>query len=275
MPDAEGPGWEPAPATPADGHVGREPRPARDVASALPAAPWLTAVVDRVGVVRSIVTVLVGVALLGVAAGWLVGHRQTAAAGSPAPTMQQLPDLGAGTAGTGGTGASTASAAAGAAVPSAGAPAVGSIVVDVAGPVKHPGLVTLPTGARVADAIAAAGGLRGRRPPPGLDLAARVADGQLLQIATGSTSAAVAPAGGTSPGDPSEPGSGGVGAAPLNLNTATEAQLEALPGIGPVLAQRILDYVATNGGFTSVQQLQQVPGIGPSHFAEVESLVTT
>jgi competence protein ComEA len=136
-----------------------------------------------------------------------------------------------------------------------------TVVVSVVGLVTHPGLVTLPTGARVADAVAAAGGLLPGADPASVNLAAVVADGQ--QVAVGVPGAA----GGTSaPAD----GSGG----PVNLNTATAEQLDALPGIGPVLAQRIVAYREQNGRFTAVEQLDDVPGIGPSIYDRLAALVT-
>lgn len=155
-----------------------------------------------------------------------------------------------------------------------GATAAGSIVVDVAGKVRRPGLVTLPAGSRVADAIAAAGGLRGRLSAGAVNLAARVGDGQLLVVGGHAGSAGTATTGADpTAGDGSEAADGST--APVDLNSATEAQLEALPGIGPVLAGRILAYGQAHNGFTSVEQLRNVTGIGPSHYAEIAALVTT
>lgn len=148
--------------------------------------------------------------------------------------------------------------------PSSTAPTAATMVVSVVGRVHHPGLVTLEPGARVADAVAAAGGLLPGADPASLNLAALVTDGQ--QIAVGV------------PGAPSDAGgqsaSSSGGGGPVNLNSATAADLDALPGIGPVLAQRIVDYRLQQGPFTSVDQLDDVPGIGPALFAQLRKRVT-
>ncbi len=154
----------------------------------------------------------------------------------------------------------------GAAEPPAGeaADARQTAVVSVVGLVARPGLVTLPAGARIADAVAAAGGLLPEADPASVNLAAVVSDGQ--QVAVGVPGAAPAAA----PG----PESGTAGSAgPLDVNAATATDLDALPGIGPVLAQRIVDHREANGRFTSVEQLDDVPGIGPATYAELADLV--
>jgi competence protein ComEA len=141
-----------------------------------------------------------------------------------------------------------------------------TVVVSVVGLVARPGLVTLPSGSRVADAVDAAGGLLPDADPAALNLAAVVSDGQ--QVAVGVPGAGVAPGPGT--GGAVSPGAGG----PLNLNTATVGELDGLPGIGPVLAQRIVDHRTAQGPFTSTDQLDDVPGIGPSIAAKLAELVT-
>lgn len=139
-------------------------------------------------------------------------------------------------------------------------PTPSGIVVDVAGRVHRPGLVTLPAGSRVSDAVRAAGGALRRADLVLVNLAARVSDGQLLVVGVPGATAAGADASGS--------------AGPVNLNTATADQLDALPGIGPVLAQRIIDWRGAHGGFHSVRDLDQVSGIGDSIYAELEPLVT-
>lgn len=161
--------------------------------------------------------------------------------------------------GAGSAAAATPPVAAPAPLPTA---SVAGIVVDVGGRVRHPGLVTLPPGSRVADAIAAAGGALRQRDLLTVNLAARVTDGQLLLIGV--------PGAGGSSGAPS----GASGGGPVDLNSATVEQLDALPGVGPVLAQRIVDWRTQHGGFRSVDDLQQVSGIGDSKFADLKPLVT-
>jgi competence protein ComEA len=141
-----------------------------------------------------------------------------------------------------------------------------TVVVSVVGSVAQPGLVTLPSGARVAAALEAAGGLLPEADPASLNLAAVVTDGQQIVVGVPGAVAAAGPVGDAS----------GTGAAPgarLNLNTASAAELDALPGVGPVLAQRIVDH-RKQGPFTSVDQLDDVPGIGPARAAELAELVT-
>jgi competence protein ComEA len=157
-----------------------------------------------------------------------------------------------------------------AALPAAseGAPAptttAAELVVSVAGLVTRPGLVRLPAGARVADAVAAAGGPVPGTDLTGLNLARRLADGE--HVVVGPAPVAAGPTGqGASP-----PGSG----ARVDLNTAALAELDALPGVGPVTAQRILDWRTEHGRFTTVDQLREIEGIGDARFARLRDLVT-
>jgi competence protein ComEA len=164
------------------------------------------------------------------------------------------------------------------------------LLVHVAGHVRRAGVVELAAGARVGDALAAAGGATGKADLAALNLARPVTDGeQVLVLAPGESPPAAAgsvpPSGpGTLPGPPSG-GAGSAGAAqggagaaagsgaPVDLNTATLEQLDTLPGVGPVLAQRILDWRAQNGGFRAVEELQEVSGIGEKRYAELAALV--
>ncbi|MBO4207333.1 helix-hairpin-helix domain-containing protein [Micromonospora echinofusca] len=157
----------------------------------------------------------------------------------------------------------------------AGSAGTGELVVAVAGKVRRPGLVRLPAGARVADAITAAGGAL-----PGVDvallnLARKVSDGELILVGVTAPPGA-APAGGSGavPGAPGGPADGLPAGGKVNLNTATLAQLDTLPGVGPVLAQRILAHRDQHGGFRAVSDLRQVDGIGESRYEQLKDLVT-
>jgi competence protein ComEA len=173
------------------------------------------------------------------------------------PAVEEVP-LTAATEATAGPGTPSATSAAG--TPTATG---GTVVVSVIGQVVAPGLVTLPSGSRVADALSAVGGLLPDADPASVNAAAVLSDGQ--QIAVGVPGAAV-------PSGPAET-AGTDGGGLLDLNAATVADLDALPGIGPVLAQRIVDHRTAHGPFTSVDQLDDVSGIGPAIFADLASRV--
>lgn len=146
------------------------------------------------------------------------------------------------------------------------------VVVDVSGKVHRPGVYTLRAGARVVDAVTAAGGPLPGVPLTGLNLAARVTDGQQVPVGV----PAAAPADPAATGVPSAGtgGSDGPGGPPVNLNTAGLDELQTLPGIGPVTAQHIMDWRAQHGQFASVDQLREVSGIGDVKFTELKSLVS-
>lgn len=155
--------------------------------------------------------------------------------------------------------------AAAARVPSASPPAeTHEVVVSVVGRVARPGLIRLPDGTRVADALAAVGGSLPGTDLMGLNLARRLSDGEQLLVG-------VAPP----PGQPAASGASGTsgGSGPIDLNAATLEQLDGLPGVGTVTAQRIVDWRVAHGRFTSVDQLREVSGIGQARFGQLKKLV--
>ncbi|MFD9478581.1 helix-hairpin-helix domain-containing protein [Streptomyces nojiriensis] len=171
-------------------------------------------------------------------------------------------------------GAVPAAATAPAGAPASGAGAGGAgaaerIVVDVSGKVRDPGVRRLPAGSRVEDALAAAGGVRPGTDTTGLNRARVLVDGE--QVVVGAP-AQPPPAAGPGGGAGSGPGLG-PGPGPLSLGSATVAQLDGLPGVGPVLAQHIVDFRTARGGFRSVEELRQVDGIGERRFADLRTLV--
>ncbi|WP_022883928.1 helix-hairpin-helix domain-containing protein [Glaciibacter superstes] len=150
------------------------------------------------------------------------------------------------------------------------ADAAGAIIfVHVLGAVSRPGLFELHEGARVMDAVAAAGGLLDTADPGGVNLARVLSDGEQLTVpAIGEVAPGAAPGG-------AAPGAGGDGSATVvNLNTATVGDLETLPRIGPTLAQRIIDYRDANGRFGSIDDLRNVSGIGDKTFDGLKDLIT-
>ena len=154
------------------------------------------------------------------------------------------------------------------------------VVVSVVGLVRQPGLVTLQPGKRIADALEAAGGTVAGADLTGLNMARRVADGEQIVVGL-ATAPGAPPAMGSSvsavPGAPvanSGPAaSGAAPQAPVELNTATVEQLDALPGVGPVTAAAIVAWRASNGRFASVEQLGEVDGIGPARLEKLRKLV--
>jgi competence protein ComEA len=137
------------------------------------------------------------------------------------------------------------------------------VYVDVVGAVRRPGLYRIRSGARVADAVTHAGGPTRKADLQLVNLAALVADGEQVvvpQRGAGGVSAAASAAGSAPTG-------------PVHLNGATLEQLDALPGVGPVTAQKIIDYRTQHGGFDSVDDLDAVPGIGPARLADLRPLV--
>jgi competence protein ComEA len=159
----------------------------------------------------------------------------------------------------------TSTPAAASAVPSTAASPGGSVVVDVAGKVRRPGVATLPAGSRVVDAIRRAGGARRGVDLTSLNLARVLVDGE--QILVG-----LAPAPGVAASASSQPGADG--GTMVNLNTATLEQLDGLPGVGPVTAQKILDWRSAHGSFTAIDELLEVDGIGEKTLADMAPHLT-
>jgi competence protein ComEA len=139
------------------------------------------------------------------------------------------------------------------------ASAARQIVVDVVGAVRRPGVYRLAQGQRVADAVARAGGLTKRAERTAVNFAAPVADGeQVVVVARGAPGAAAAGGASTS--------------GPVSLNSASAEQLDSLPGVGPVTAQKIIAYRQQHGPFTSLDELDAIPGIGQARIANLQGL---
>jgi competence protein ComEA len=135
------------------------------------------------------------------------------------------------------------------------------LVVHVVGAVRRPGLYRLREGARIADAVRRAGGTAGDADLAGVNLAAPLVDGVQVLVPAASSSGAAAPTG------------SGIGGA-ISLSSATVEELDELPGVGPVTAQKIVDYRTEHGPFASVDDLDAVPGIGPTRIEQLRELVT-
>jgi competence protein ComEA len=165
--------------------------------------------------------------------------------------------LGAGAASSGGDGAAEVVAQ------PLRAEAAPPVVVHVVGAVRVPGLYRLARGKRVADAVERAGGATGKADLALINLAAPVADGQQVVVPARAPPGAAA----------GEGGGGDAAAGPVHLNTATLEQLDELPGVGPVTAQKILDYREKHGAFSSLRELDAIPGIGPARLAQLSELV--
>lgn len=149
-----------------------------------------------------------------------------------------------------------------------------AVVVHVVGQVAAPGLVSVPVGARVADALTAAGGASPDADLTALNLARTVVDGEQIVVPRPGEAVAVAPsAPGTAAGTTAPGSATGTAAGPVDLNAADAATLDGLPGIGPVLAERIVAWRDANGRFTSVDELGEVSGIGPATLTDLRDLV--
>ena len=190
-------------------------------------------------------TVLIWALALGVAA--LLGWRMLGSDGGGSPSPVRVDGSGAGAPAGLGAGAAPASEE--------------RIYVHVAGRVRRPGLLRLPAGSRVAEAVARAGGLARRADPAAVNLAARLEDGQQVVVPR------LGPAG---PGAPGGAASGTAEAGPINLASATVEQLDGIDGIGPTLAERIVEHRDSQGGLASVGGLRDVEGIGEKRFAALQ-----
>jgi competence protein ComEA len=256
VPDDE----RPAPESRATGAAG----PDRPVRAAPTPNPLLATVAGfrRPHLVIVAVVVALGILL----SGWVVLRARPVAV---AVTPPALSSSGSGP---------TEPTAAGGATPSAIA---SSVIVHVLGAVREPGLVTLAAGSRVQDALDAAGGLTGKADPGQLNLAQPVADGQQIVVGTkrkpsgevrdGSGVGDAGSSGSTS-GSASGGGSAGGAGQPVNLNSATQVQLEELPGVGPVMAGKIIAWRTEHGRFSRVEELQEIDGVGPKTYAKLAPL---
>ncbi|MFE9323813.1 helix-hairpin-helix domain-containing protein [Nocardia sp. NPDC052278] len=228
---------------------------------------------------RGLVTlVAVGLAAVVVAAVVVLRER-------PVAQLVPLPSavrISAGTVPAGLSGASmAASSGAGPSVVPVTTSTATELVISVVGLVHRGGLVRLPAGARVADALNAAGGAKDGADLSGLNLAQRLQDGDQILVGPSAPNAgpqlgsATISAGGRPPGGvASNSAAAQRPSSKVDLNTATEAELDALPGIGPVTARAIVTWRTTNGRFTDVAQLGEVDGIGPARLARLRDLVT-
>ncbi|MEV0892446.1 helix-hairpin-helix domain-containing protein [Promicromonospora sp. NPDC050262] len=235
--------------------------------------------------VVAVVTVLLlglGVAALSLRGGDVVALAPVAADGGPdggsarpgagGDEVVSGPDPSSepvGSGGPGGSGGSGEPGGSGAATGTPGA-AGGGLLVHVVGEVARPGLVTLPDGARVADAVEAAGGVTRKADLAAVNLARAVVDGEQLYVPRpGEPVPGTAAAGADGPAAPGGGGGAGSAGGAVDINTADAAGLEALPGVGPSIAQAIVEWRETNGAFASVDELDDVPGIGPATLDEL------
>ena len=159
---------------------------------------------------------------------------------------------------------------------SAAQPATQSMVVSVVGLVQQPGLVTMAPGARVSDAVTAAGGTLSGADALGLNLARHLADGEQIVVGIATPAGQPAALGSSVSGPaapPALPGTPAKPPGPVDLNTASVDDLDALPGVGPVTAAAIVAWRTANGRFTGVDQLGEVDGIGPARLEKLRPLV--
>jgi competence protein ComEA len=242
-------------------HASRRPRPG--LSAVLP--PTLRGRVSLGAAQVAVLAVLVAVGLA-VACWWVVrgGADAVVAPVVPTPAAGLVSPDGATSAGGTPAGAGSSGEPLPGATPAA-ATGGGSVTVDVAGKVRHPGIAVLDVGSRVVDALEAAGGARPGVDLSGLNLARVLVDGEQVVVGVPAPAGQVAGAA-SSPGAPAGP--------LVNLNTATQPQLEELPEVGPVTAQAILGWRSEHGGFTSVDELLEVDGIGDATLDQLAPYVT-
>jgi competence protein ComEA len=208
----------------------------------------------------------VAVAAVVVAVGvrYLVLPRASASAGGGGVAIGAVVPSGAA---SGGSLASPGGAASPSSSPAA------DVVVYVTGAVRTPGIVRLPEGARVAEAVELAGGATGKAQLDGVNLAAKVADGQQIVVPERGAAPVVASGAGVSTASGGSSGTS-TPAAPVNINTATLEQLDGLQGVGPATAQKIIDYRTANGPFKRIDDIKNVTGIGDAKFAAMKDSIT-
>lgn len=151
-------------------------------------------------------------------------------------------------------------------------PTMATLVVDVRGAVSNPGVYTLPAGSRVQDALALAGDVLANADTRTLNLARKLNDGEQIYVPAQGEATPVPPA--SSRSATSRTPTPAVPAGKININTATLAELDALPGIGASIGQRIIDYRTQNGNFQKIDDLKKVRGIGDALFAQIKDLIT-
>ena len=236
---------DPEPGLPVDSGSSGEPESGPAAVAAGGATGFLTRL-DR----RSLRAVLALVCAAGLVAGsmWWQGRPRAVAL---APTLTSAGTPVAGTDAAGGLGVEG-----------------GDVVVHVLGAVRKPGLLRLPAGSRVDDAIKAAGGTKTPKALASVNLARSLVDGEQITIPLQQLCEILVTADGAPPGGQGPGSSAGVG-----LNSASASEFEALPGVGPVLAQRIVDWRTTNGSFRSIDELGEVSGIGDSILEQLRPLV--
>ena len=251
--------------------------------TALAGARWQP---GRAAVAGVVVVALLAVAVFGLRVAWarsagggtVIAPGGGSRAGPSGVTAGSAPvGVQPGAPGSASGSASPAAAGAGTSPPGGTTAGAGVVVVHVVGEVRRPGVLRLAVGSRVSDAVRAAGGATKGADLARVNLARILVDGEQVRVPAPGEPLEPAGVGGTpgSPGTSGTPGSGlGPGGGLVSLNTADLAALDTLPGVGPVLAQRILDWRTAHGRFTSVDELGEVSGIGEKLLAQLSPLVT-